>query len=206
MMARSNSGFNVLTRQTLPPSGQRGLTLVEMLIALVLSSIIFISAYQVISNLVQYQVRARVQQDRDLNKLLVTNLLSQIIEKGVSQLDLFNRNQKSALFAGTTDSLQLISRAYSDRYDKPGHRVYQLFQRDGELHITYRAFDSDYRSNQRFELASGLKLENLNFAYFEDGDWIDEWHDEKSIPEFVRIRADLAELGPAEWIRGTNRR
>ena len=186
--------------------GQRGLTLVEMLVALVLSSIIFVSAYQVISNLVQYQVRARTQHDNNLDNLLLTSLLSQVIEMGINQYDLFYRTQKSALFEGTAHSMQLLSRAYSDRYDKPGYRVYRLFQREGELHVSYRAFDRDYRANQRYEMSTGLRIENLKFAYLDAGNWVDEWTDDRTIPEFIRISVDLPGFKSAEWIRGTSRR
>lgn len=185
---------------------QAGLTLIEMLVALVLSSIIFVSAYQVISNLVQYQVRAAVKYDNHNDRMLLDNLLSQIIEKGINQYDLFYRIQKSSLFKGNADSLQLLSRAYSDRFDKPGHRVYRLYLRDGEMHITYRAFGREYLSSTRFDLATGLRAEALQFAYFEGDRWVDEWNDERSIPEFIRVTVDLPGRESAEWIRATSRR
>ena len=185
---------------------QRGFTLVEMLIALVLSSIIFVSSYQVISNLIQYQVRARVQNSGLMDKLLLTNLLGQIIEKSIHQYDLFYRGQKEAVFRGESSSVQLVSRAYSDRYDIPGYRVYRLYQQDGELYISYRAYDKDYLSNQQFQLATGLKVDDLSFEYFAQNEWIDEWSDERSIPEFIRIIANLPDSGPTEWIRRTSRR
>ena len=187
-------------------AGQRGLTLVEMLVALVLSSIIFVSAYQVISNLVQYQVRARTQHDKHLDTLLLTNLFSQIIEMGVNQYDLFYSTQKSTLFQGTVDSLQMLSRAYSDRYDKPGYRVYRLYQRDGELYVSYRAYDQGYLANQQYQMSTGLRVENLKFAYLDSGNWVDEWVDNRSVPEFIRVSVDLPSFESVEWIRGTSRR
>ncbi len=80
MYLRRKSGVRIVSAD---PDSQRGLTLVEMLIALVLSSIIFISAYQVISNLVQYQVRSRVHQELQIDRLLLKNILTNIIEKSV---------------------------------------------------------------------------------------------------------------------------
>jgi len=183
-----------------------GFTLVEMLISLVLSSIIFVSAYQVISNLIQYQVRARAQNSEHMDELLLGNLLSQIIEKGINQDDLFYRSQRKTLFRGRADSIQIVSRAYSDRYDIPGYRVYRLFHRGGELYLSYRALDRDYLSNQQFHLATGLKIEDLSFEYLEQNDWVDEWVDEKSIPEFVRIKTELPGSGSTEWIRRTGLR
>ena len=185
---------------------QKGLTLIEMLISLVLSTIIFASSYQVISNLVQYQVRARVQNDRQLDSLLVANLFTQIIEKGINQYELYYRNQKSTLFVGEPDSLQIVSRAYSERYDKPGYRLYRLYERDGELMVSYRAFNRDFLSNRQIELATGLKVDELRFEYLAQRNWLNEWSDERLIPDLIRINVDFADLKSAEWVRGTSRR
>lgn len=198
--------FRILSLPTFELVDESGFTLVEMLIALVLSSIIFVSSYQVISNLIQYQVRARVENGSHFDKLLLGNLLSQITEKSIHQYDLFYRTQKASLFQGEADSVQLVSRAYSDHYDKPGYRVYRLFRRDGELYISYRAYDKDYLSNEQFQLATGLKIDDLSFAYLEQNNWVDVWSDERSIPEFIRIRIDLPGPGSTEWIRRTSRR
>jgi prepilin-type N-terminal cleavage/methylation domain-containing protein len=183
---------------------QGGFTLVETLIALVLSSIIFVSSYQVISNLIQYQVRARIQNSSDMDKLLLTNMLSQIIEKSIHQYDLYYQIHKKFLFQGKRDSVQLVSRAYSERYDKPGYRVYRLYHREGELYISYRAYDKDYLSNPQFQLATGLKIEEINFEYFEDNGWVDEWHDERSIPQFIRVKIDFPGTQSTDWIRRTS--
>ncbi len=183
---------------------QDGFTLVEMLIALVLSSIIFVSSYQVISNLIQYQVRARIQNNGHMDKLLMTNLLSEIIGKSIHQSDLYYRIQKQPLFQGERDSVQLVSRAYSDRYDIPGHRVYRLFYRERELYIAYRAYDKDYLSNEQFQLATGLMIDSINFEYFQGGSWVDEWRDERSIPKFIRVNIDFPDLRSIEWIRRTS--
>jgi type II secretion system protein J len=202
----NKKAVNAMVMRTLKLAGQRGFTLVEMLIALVLSSIIFVASYQVISNLIQYQVRARVQNSGQLDKLLLTNLLSQIIEKSVSQYDLLYQIQQAPFFQGEADSVQLVSRAYSDHYDKPGYRVYRLYHRDEELYISYRAYNKDYHSGEPFQLATGLKIENLSFEYFEEDHWVGEWNDDRLIPEFIRINIDLPGTGSTEWIRRTSRR
>lgn len=201
-----NRNLRVMDLSASKTSKQSGLTLVEMLIALVLSSIIFVSAYQVISNLVQYQVRSTIKNDEHLDWLLAVNMVSQIIEKGINQYDLYYRTQKASLFQGGSDSVQLISRAYYDRYDKPGHRVYRLFQDDGELTISYQAYDRDYQSNKRFKLATGLKLKEIEFEYFEAGNWVDEWTNEQKIPEYIRVKIDFTDHDSTEFIRGTSRR
>ena len=185
---------------------QRGFTLVEMLIALVLSSIIFVSAYQVISNLVQYQVRAQVQNEQGLDRLLAINLISQIIEMGVNQYDLYYRPQKEFLFQGESDSVQIISRAYSGRFDRPGHRVYRVYHREGELYVSYRSYDRDYRSNQPIDLATGLKIEGISFEYFDTGNWTDEWRDDRSIPEFIRVSVAFPGHKSTEWTLASSRR
>lgn len=185
---------------------KQGFTLVEMLISIVLSSIIFVSSYQVISNLIQYQVRARVQHEKQLDKLLLKNMVSQIIEKSLHQYDLFYRAQKKSLFIGEEDSMQLISRAYSNHYDVPGYRVYRLFYRDGELYVSYRKYDGDYKSNNLFELPTGLKIEDINFEYFSADGWADNWHDDDSLPQYIRVSIDLPGTETMQWVRGTRQR
>ncbi len=187
-------------------TGQQGFTLVEMLIALVLSSVIFFSSYQVISNLIQYQVRARVKNVDELDKLLLENLLSQIIEQSMDQNHLYDRVQKKSVFKGRTGSLQLVSRAYSDRYDIPGYRVYRLYQNEGELFVSYQAFDKDYSSNKQFQLATGIKIKDLGFEYLEQNEWTDEWGGKSSFPKYIRIKTDLPGAGPTVWIKRTSRR
>ena len=184
---------------------QRGLTLVEMLIALVLSSIIFVSAYQVISNLIQYQVHARTLYDRQTDKALTINMLSQIIEKSLLQSELYFNPQDKTLFRGEAESIQLVSRAFSDRFDKPGFRVYRLFHRDGELYVQYRAYDENYLSNRKVVMPTGLKIEEIRFEYFDKGHWSNSWNDRRSIPPFVRVQVDFPGAESAEWVRGTGR-
>ena len=183
-----------------------GFTLVEMLIAIVFSSIIFVSSYQVISNLIQYQVRARVQNDIQLDRLLVGNLISQIIEKSLHQLELYYRINQSSVFKGEPDSLRIISRAYSDNFDLPGYRAYRLYRHDDELHISYRAYDENFQKNQRYDMTTGLRVSQLSFHYWSGSQWLDEWPDEKSLPEFIRVTAEFDDAESQVWVRGTGRR
>ena len=185
---------------------KQGFTLIEMLISIVLSSIIFVSSYQVISNLIQYQVRARVQYEKQLDKLLLRNMVSQIIEKSLHQYDLFYRTHKKSIFIGEEDSIQLLSRAFSEHFDVPGYRVYKLYHREGELYVSYKKYDGDYISNSLFELPTGLKIEDINFEYFSEGDWIEEWDDEKKLPQYIRVTVDLPGSEIMQWVRGTGRR
>jgi len=184
---------------------RQGFTLVEMLVSIVLSSIIFVSSYQVISNLIQYQVRARDKHEKQLDKILIRNMVSQIIEKSLSKNNLFYRAQKKSLFKGEEDSVQLISRAYSDHFDVPGYRVYRLFKRDGELYVTYRKYDEDYKSNSLFELPTGLKIEEISFEYFSDDEWIGEWENDNQLPQYIRIIVDFSNAESMQWVRGTGR-
>jgi prepilin-type N-terminal cleavage/methylation domain-containing protein len=180
---------------------QSGFTLVELLISLVLSSIIFVSAYQVISNLVQYQVRAADRRYDAMASWSLTNLFSQVVEKGVYQADLPHRYSRSIVFRGRSDSLQIISRAYSDRFDLPGHRVYRLSARDGELVINYRAYDREFDRNQNFEIGSGLQVEDLHFEYLDADGWIREWRDTKSFPERIKLIQTLGSGEELEMVR-----
>ncbi|MBT3204724.1 MAG: prepilin-type N-terminal cleavage/methylation domain-containing protein [Gammaproteobacteria bacterium] len=185
---------------------RQGFTLVEMLVSIVLSSIIFISSYQVISNLIQYQVRSRVHNEVQFDKLLLTNLVSQIIEKSLHQNDLFFQTQRKSLFKGLENSIQLISRAYSRNFDVAGYRVYRLFLHDDELYVSYRKFDSEYLSNRQFEISTGIKVEDISFQYLSADGWLDEWQDNKKFPKFIKIIVELPGSKIMEWIRRTGRK
>ncbi len=177
-----------------------------MLVSIVLSSIIFISSYQVISNLIQYQVRSKVHNEVRLEKLLLSNLVSQIIEKSLYQKDLFYQIQKEKMFKGRSSTLQLISRAYSKNYDVPGYRVYRLFHHKDELYVSYRKYDSKYKSNRQFQISTGIKVDDISFQYLSSDGWVDDWQVEKQFPEFIRIIVELPGAEIMEWIRKTGRR
>ncbi|MCP4874945.1 MAG: prepilin-type N-terminal cleavage/methylation domain-containing protein [Gammaproteobacteria bacterium] len=185
---------------------QPGFTLVELLVALVLSSIIFISAYQVISNLIQYQVRAQQQQGGELDRWLMINFLSQIIEKAVPQIDLPYRFNKTTVFRGEPDRLTLISRAYSGNFDLPGHRSYRLFERGGELWVAYRAYDKEYLTNREYESETGLEISVLRFEYLSQQGWVDRWQDAKNFPRQIRVSAVMPGAEKIELVRVTRQR
>ncbi len=183
-----------------------GFTLIELLIALVLSTIIFVNAYQVLSNLIQYQVRASQQQGSQLDRWLLINLLSEIIEKSASQADLHYRYSRTVAFTGESDRLTLISRAYSTNFDLPGYRVYRLFERDGSLRLAYRAYDVNYRKNHQYETDTGLAIGALRFEYLSPEGWVDSWEDAKTFPGQIRVRAEMPGGQPIEVVRGTSLR
>lgn len=185
------SGATVWRGHLFNRQNEKGFTLVEMLIALMLSSIIFISAYQVMSNLIQYQVRSVKVAEHEVDALLLRNLLDQIIGKSLHQNQLYFRVEKTAFFSGQADSLQLISRAYSTHFDVPGYRVYFLSVKDSHLVVSYRRYDSNVVASQPEELDTGLALEDIRFYYKSDGDWVDQWPDSKTIPQWIRVYAEL---------------
>ncbi len=175
-----------------PASRMSGFTLVELLIALVLSSVIFASAYQVISNLVQYQVRSQLVQGSQLDQWLLANLLGEIIEKSVAQVDLPYRFSREPVFAGESDRMTLISRAYSNNFDDPGYRSFRLFERGGELWLAYRKFDENFRRNREFETRTGLALDAIRFEYLAPEGWTDRWRTQKTFPSRIRTRVKIA--------------
>jgi len=185
---------------------QYGFTLVEMMIALVLSSIIFVSAYQVISNLIQYQVRARTNNQIISDQYLLKNLLTQIIEKSILQYDLFYRIEKMVLFKGEANSLQLLSRAYSENFDVPGYRLYRLYRHNHQLMVSYRKYDKNFRSNQQFELSSGLQLKSIRFEYLNQDNWVESWQDKKNFPSLIRVKVELDDERTLTIVRQTSRK
>ena len=184
----------------------KGFTLVEMLIAIVLASIIFVSAYQIISNLVQYKVRAGSANIVRQDEMLTVNLLSQIIEKSLSQYDLLFHSNQSVVFSGEADVLQAISRAYSENFDAPGYRVYRVFERNGELVIGYQKYDQNYPLNSRREISSGLELKQIRFDYLEDGRWVSQWRNPKQFPALIRTTVERENASPLVFVRATTKR
>jgi prepilin-type N-terminal cleavage/methylation domain-containing protein len=168
-----------------------GFTLIEMLIALVLSGIIFVSAYQIMSNLIQYQVRAAKKAETQQDELLLRNLLTELIGKGLPQSQLYFRIQRTPLFSGKAESLQIVSRAFSSHFDVPGYRVYRLFRKDGNLTVAYRRYDRDSINKEAQELDTGLKVDDVEFAYLSEGIWVDHWPDDSSFPQWIRVKIDF---------------
>ena len=180
-----------------------GFTLVEMLIALVLSSVIFVSAYQVMSNLIQYQVRAAKKQVMQQDQLLLRNLFSQIVGKSLHQSSLYFRIQKSPLFIGQSDRLQLISRAYSDHFDEPGYRVYSLYRQDKNLMVAYRKYDKEGIQDEPLVMATGLEIDQISFEYLGQGGWLEQWPDNKEFPQKIKVKLTPPNQRKFEWINST---
>ncbi len=181
----------------------KGFTLVEMLVSLVLSAIIFVSAYQVISNLIQYQVGYSAKSDRQLDRLLVKSLINQILSKGLHQTDLFYRIQKDSFFSGEADSLRIISRAFSDHFDVPGYRIYRIYVKEGELFVAYNRYDKDSTGMAPQVQTSGIRVQKLGFRYYLNGEWQEQWREEASIPEIIKVTVTLPNDETVEWVTST---
>jgi prepilin-type N-terminal cleavage/methylation domain-containing protein len=185
------------------PHQARGFTLVELLIALALSSVIFISAYQVISNLVQYQQRASQANQHELDRFLATNLINQIFSKSLHQNELYYRVDKNPFFIGRPDSVQVISRAFSEHYDEPGYRVYRVYRKGDRLNVAHRRYDKNVLNRAPIETDSGFDIESLAFSYLGDNGWVHEWQDKRALPEFIKVSMTLAGHAPFHWIAKT---
>jgi|GEM_PF-1106963 len=182
----------------------RGFTLVELLVALALSSIIFTSAYQTIGNLVQYQTRAalkdRVQTDRQLLRRLFTRL----VEEGLHVDDLRHRFGRERIFRGEKDSIQLLSRAYSRNFKNSGYRVFRLFLRGHRLMVSYRPYGHRSRQTGVSETDTGLRLNALQLSYYDGEHWRSEWSGRRHLPRFIRLVADLESGIRIELVRETS--
>lgn len=191
--------------QRLSLNRSSGFTLVEMLISLVLSAIIFVSAYQVISNLIQYQVRYAEKTDKQLDRLLIKSLIGQILLKGLHQGDLYFRVQKEPIFKGAPDSLRIISRAFSDHFDDPGYRVYSLYVAEGELFVSYNRYDKESLAMTPARQTSGIKVEEIAFEYLRDKDWVEQWDEMDKIPRMVKVKVIMPDDSTFEWVSATGK-
>jgi general secretion pathway protein J len=184
-------------------SRKRGFTLVEMLVSLVLSAIIFVSAYQVISNLIQYQVRYSEKSEGQLDRLLLKSLINQILSRGLHRSDLFFRIGKDSFFSGEADSLRIVSRAFSDHFDVPGYRVYRIYVNEGELYVAYNRYDKESIYLNAQIQTSGIKVQELGFRYYQDGEWLREWRESNSIPQSIKVKVTLPDSAVLEWVVST---
>ena len=205
-MEAGMTGFGKARGRSRCSSANDGFTLIELLISLLLCSVIFVSAYQVLSNLVQYQVRSNRFEGSELDQWLLANLLGEIIEMSVAQVDLPYRYSKNAVFKGNHEEMTLISRAYSRNFDSPGYRSYRLFERKGQLWLAYRAFDGDYQKNREFETRTGLELDSIEFEYLSPAGWVETWRDPRTFPDRIRVSVGFADKPSIVMTRGTNRR
>jgi len=187
---------------------QQGLTLIETLISLLLSSIIFVNAYQVISNLVQYQVRVRAADEKVNEQRLLKNVLNNIIGQSLSWEDLPARFGKKALFYGREDQLHLLSRAYASHFDRPGYRVYRLFLKQEQLWVAYRRYQRGAAREAYIERSTGIFMQNLKFSYRADANaqWLSEWPVADSLPEWMQVKAVLMNGEEFSWLGQISKR
>jgi general secretion pathway protein J len=183
--------------------GVKGFTLVEMLISLVLSAIIFLSAYEVISNLIQYQIRYGEKSEIQMDRLLLRSMIGQILGKGIYQGDMYFKIKRDSLFQGKSNSIQIISRAYSDHFDMPGYRVYRLYLFENKLTVAYNRYDEKSLASGPEIQTSGIPVEKISFEYFSNGKWVESWQDNKSLPRLIKVKVTFPNKHIFEWVNQT---
>ena len=167
---------------------ESGFTLIELMVSLALSSIIFASAYQVISNLVHYQSRASLRAQVERDEIQLGRLFGELVEKGLLQQDLPDPGSRKALFEGRPDSLRILSRAYSRNFDRPGYRSFRLFLRDGEIRVAHSREQTREDPSTVIETTTDIPADDLGFEYFDGQDWQSRWSDPRRLPRFIRMR------------------
>jgi len=176
------------------------------LVSLLLSAVIFVSAYEVIGNLVQYQQRLAVRHRDAGDELLLKNLFTRIIGQAVHVGDLPWQRGKEVYFDGQSESLRLLSRAYSRNYDEPGYRIYRLFLRQGELVVAHVKYGLPPEQRVVRETPTGLRLAGLDLAYWGEQGWQGRWQDVRYLPRYIRIGMKLPDGRRVELIRETGLR
>ncbi len=182
---------------------QLAFTLVELLVALALSSIIFASAYRVIGNLVQYQTRSAAQAVREQDTRLLRQLFGQLVEQGIHRDDLYQPLSREPVFDGREDRLQILSRAWSRNFERPGYRVYRLWLDGERLKLRYRIHAADGEAVPSEETDTGIVLDSLRFDYFDGEGWRTNWREPRRLPRFIRLQARLPGGQWVEDIRET---
>ena len=193
-----------MTRRTrrfhLPAMADKGFTLLEVLVALVLISFLLVmlygSLYAGARNWRVGEVRARENDD----KRLVLSFIRQVT--GETML-IFRGDGQDArvMFRGDNSSLQFVSRLPA-HHTGSGIYLLKLMAEDDELLLKYTPLTRDkatFREDVFVEAEQISLLENIatiNLDYF-GGDtpsaepaWHQDWDNEAHVPELVRLTID----------------
>lgn len=176
---------------------QSGFTLVELLVSLALSSIIFASAYQVISNLIQYQTRAALKAQMERDRMQLDMMFTHIVEKGLLQSDLPRPQSRKPLFQGHEDSLKILSRAFSQNLDSAGYSVFRIFLRDGEIRVAHAPYGKDQMNRSVSDTPTDIRAGDIRFEYFDGSQWQPRWRDERRLPRYIRL--SVRGIGAEDW-------
>ena len=186
-----------IRRFRLPATADKGFTLLEVLVALVLISFLLVmlygSLYAGARNWSAGEVRARENDD----KRLVLSFIRQVTGE---TMPIFRVDGQDArvMFRGDNSSLQFVSRLPA-HHAGSGIYLLKLIAEDDDLLLKYTPlnrdkamFDEDvFVEAERISLLENIQTINLDYFGRDTPNaepaWHDDWNNEAHVPELVRL-------------------
>ncbi len=208
-------------RRTVQRPGQRGFTLLELVIAMAIFSLIGLSVYGVIvlgassaskgERIVEQARRYRIANEVITRQIASTEpiqLPSQNDEEGLSDED----SEAEPFFFGKRETLEFVTSA-PQRPDASGMAIVEYWVEDGMLRMSERPVFTAYGTGKELErsidedsVATTLlyDVESVTFSYLRESDseeWFEKWNavDEEMLPATVRIDVRPSAIGGPDF-------
>ncbi|MDH5179742.1 MAG: prepilin-type N-terminal cleavage/methylation domain-containing protein [Gammaproteobacteria bacterium] len=187
---------------------QQGFTLVEMMVALLLLSMITIIGYQGIGFDVQQWHKGEEKTARAMERYQAGSMLRTKLS-ALERLGYEKNGQNLLAFQGLSDSIKFISRFENTRQGGlytclvSAHKQHKRIElRYGLYHPENGGFDAPHNTRMT-EIMSGVSM--LRFWYFGSRDsgqerWYDDWQASNSLPKLIKYRYTLTDGSVGESI------
>jgi prepilin-type N-terminal cleavage/methylation domain-containing protein len=185
----------------------RGFSLLEMIIALLFSSVIIMIIVATMRFAVTSEEKGTIRQDKSQHIRVVTAQLSFFL-KGAYPYIVTIDNRRQYYFEGESDSVGFITSSVSKREDslinKPGLKWMRIFRDSEGLKIMENFFflDEDYEGSSSMERLLDDTVTDIGLEYLDTGekrdeepDWSDEWStdDTEYLPAAVKVTLTIQE-------------
>lgn len=180
---------------------RRGLTLLELLIALSIASLVMLMAGGALRTTARLVGDSRVDEQRGARDSRVRTLLS----AQIGWIRVSNEGQPSR-FAGAPDALELETLVSSRRPERrePVAARYRVVWEEDEASLVYdeRSEDLTQREEKGRVLLTGLTEARFDYLYYEPGagaSWRAEWS-MGTLPRAVRLTLTQGKGEPITWV------
>jgi prepilin-type N-terminal cleavage/methylation domain-containing protein len=188
-------------------NNNRGFSLLEMIIALLFSSVIIMIIVATMRFAVSSEEKGTIRQDKSQHIRIVTSQLSFFLKGAypyIAKID----NERQYYFEGETDSVSFITSSVSKREDslinKPGLKWIKIFRDSEGLKIMENFFflDEDYEGSSSTERLLDDTVTDIGFEYLDTGEkrdeepeWSDSWSTDETeyLPAAVKVTLTIQE-------------
>lgn len=165
---------------------QSGFSLLELLVALALLSVIGVGLAGAMQLGVNTYSRAQTL-DGNAAEIASRAQLRRLLERATppSLLTPFAKE-----FEGTVTSLSFVTLATPGfAHDASGLKV-NILSENNILQYRFETFDDDGQTLESFLAPLANEVDKAAFGYFTQGTWQDTWNNQNNLPELVRIIVD----------------